>query len=110
VTVTGVSGAIAVGTGYNTAVVTSQGFLFAWGLNSKGQLGNGATSNSTSPSRVGGLGSSWLARSGCSTRYADDGAGKLIQATSSNGTQTILTSYTYDQGGNLLSVSTKQLQ
>jgi YD repeat-containing protein len=84
--------------------------MFAWGLNTKGQLGNGATNNSTSPSPVGALGSSWLARGGCTTRYTYDGAGKLIQATSSNGTQTILTSYTYDQSGNLISISAQKGQ
>jgi YD repeat-containing protein len=110
VTVSGVSGAIALGTGYSTAVVTSQGVVFAWGSNSEGQLGNGTTNNATSASPVGGTGSSWLAANSVGTHYLYDAEGKLIQATISNGTHNVRTFYTYDQSGNLVSVSTKQMQ
>jgi alpha-tubulin suppressor-like RCC1 family protein len=77
VVVNGVTGALAVGTRFDTAVVTAQGTVLAWGSNSSGQLGNGTTSNASSPGTVDGAGSSWLAANGVGTNYLYDAEGKL---------------------------------
>jgi alpha-tubulin suppressor-like RCC1 family protein len=51
---TGVVTAIAAGNGF-TAVLKNDGTVWTWGNNSNGQLGNGTTSNSTTPVQVQGL-------------------------------------------------------
>ncbi len=49
--------AVSSGTGQTTCAVTTGGALKCWGLNSAGELGDGSTSNSSTPVSVVGLGS-----------------------------------------------------
>jgi YD repeat-containing protein len=47
------------------------------------------------------------ASNGPGTTYLYDAEGRVIQATISNGTQSVTIFYTYDQAGNLVSVATR---
>jgi len=62
--------------GTSTYAIRSDGLLFAWGLNSSGQLGTGDQFNRSSPTQIGN--SSWsVISSGSATMYGIDVAGKL---------------------------------
>ena len=45
--------------GNHTAAIKTDGTLWTWGVNSNGQLGNGTTSNRSSPGTVAGGGTTW---------------------------------------------------
>lgn len=47
------------------------------------------------------------ASNGPGATYVYDAEGRVIQATISNGTQSVTIYYTYDQAGNLVSVATR---
>jgi len=52
VKINGLANVTAVAMGYNHALaMTSDGTVWAWGNNSYGQLGNGTTTNSSTPVR-----------------------------------------------------------
>jgi alpha-tubulin suppressor-like RCC1 family protein len=78
VSVGGITGAIAVNTGYrHTCVVFPTGTVSCWGTNDVGELGNGTLKSSSSPISVGGLSSVVASSSGAAHTCAVLAGGSL---------------------------------
>jgi alpha-tubulin suppressor-like RCC1 family protein len=55
-TVSGIAGAVTVSPGYyHTCAIQSDGTLWCWGRNDYGELGNGTTTSSFTPTQVPGI-------------------------------------------------------
>ena len=87
--------ATVISAGFNqAAAIKSNGTLFTWGNNSTGQLGNGTTTNSTTPVQIGsatnwsavsaGNGSTFALRSGTLWSWGSNTAGQLGNGTTTN--------------------------
>ena len=68
---------VSAGTGYNTLAIQTPGSLWAWGLNSYGQLGTSNTTNYSSPVQIGTLNTWSLFASGSSHSVAIQSNGTL---------------------------------
>ncbi|MBV9322915.1 MAG: AHH domain-containing protein, partial [Chloroflexi bacterium] len=110
--VTGISGlAQLTGAAWHSLVLKNDGTVWAWGGNWFGELGNGTTTNSTTPVQATGLTGQTLIAAGrdhsmsatgsrlATTAYAYDKLYRLTGATGPSGT----TTYSYDPNGNRLS-------